>query len=207
MTYIKINKLYLSILFLVLFLVIFIFFGFHFDLNKSEWASWVQAVGSIMAIGAAGAIAIYQTNVVRRLEQDKRNAEEVVKLNVVKALLARSHGLAKDVVNAVNDPKINNIELVTPVLMRDTSATLMALPLFEIPSGITALDVMTLGRGMLQLADGWESMREEATRTSVPPSSEIQAEIKEFAEELVLISAAGVNDCKKEVELRGGRLS
>jgi hypothetical protein len=58
-----------------------ILWGFDADLNKSEWASWVQAVGSIAAIFGAFAIAA---------SQDKKTRDAEIRQRVDGQLLARA---------------------------------------------------------------------------------------------------------------------
>lgn len=53
--------------------------GTAIDLNKSEWASWVQAVGAIVAIFAAVAISNFQLENQRRLDAD-REVQEAARL-------------------------------------------------------------------------------------------------------------------------------
>ena len=53
--------------------IAFVALGHFWDLNKSEWASWVQAVGSIGAIGVAIAVAANQNSAKER-QEDCANA-------------------------------------------------------------------------------------------------------------------------------------
>jgi hypothetical protein len=68
--------------------VLFIACGWHFDWSKSDWASWVQAVGSIGAIVAAGEIAASQTRKARDWEV-RRSTEQMRALCEVVGTLAR----------------------------------------------------------------------------------------------------------------------
>lgn len=110
-------------------------------LTSDSVPAWVQAIGSVVAIIAATGVAAYQVNHARLLEEDRRKASEIQRLSVVTALMARSYGLAKDVVTAFNEPSDYHFSVVDAPLMRDTVETLRSLPLFEIPSGMAAIDV------------------------------------------------------------------
>src|SRR5476649_68221 len=68
-------------------IVILAAIGIRFDLNKSEWAYWLQAAGGIVAI--IGAYRIANSQHQRQVEADKRNkvADEVRKLEIAHVFL------------------------------------------------------------------------------------------------------------------------
>lgn len=67
-----------------------VWIGDHFELNKSEWASWVQAIGSIAAIGGAIWIASEQA----RRDQRKAAVSEIQTELVAAQVLASLIGQA-----------------------------------------------------------------------------------------------------------------
>lgn len=176
-------------------------------MTKAEWSGWMQAIGAAIAILAAAAIATYQASHARKLEDEKRTAAEIQRLNIVKALAVRCFSLASEVVNAVDDLSKEAIEVVSPELMRDVSGTLLGLPIFDVPGGIVALDVMTLGRTIGNLGSLWEDMTKEARELKRPPTTKQLASVRSFAAEIADVAQSAINECKTEVLARGGRLN
>lgn len=167
-------------------------------------AAWVQAVGSVVAIIAAAAIAAYQVGHARRLEEDRRKINEIQRLSVVTALMARSYGLAKDVVTAFREPSDYHISVVDAPLMRDTVETLRALPLFEIPSGMAAIDVRSTARYLSLLADNWDGLIATVKERGYPPSEQEASDMSSFCEELMTITKEALDSCKACIRARGG---
>lgn len=62
-----------------------VFVGNYYDLDKNQWASWVQAVGSVMAILVAVWVSWHQAESQRRHEQEKEAAELAGMLRSVRA--------------------------------------------------------------------------------------------------------------------------
>lgn len=169
-------------------------------------AGWVQAIGSILAILAAALIAGYQTSHAKRVDDNKRREIEIQRFNIIKALMVRSHILARDVIEAFKTPSSEKFDQISPSLMRDTGSTLVALPIFEVPLGTLALDVMTVGRGMQELAKIWDdliiSTRAEGTLTP----ADIEP-LLSLAEELFNISEDAIKNSKTAISERGGPLT
>lgn len=163
--------------------------------------AWIQAIGSIAAIIAASSIANAQASSARQLETERRAAEEIRNLEVIKALMARSIGLAKDVVKATSSQLPTDYIQITVPLMIDTSKTLHALPIFEIPDGLLALDVLTVGRALDSLADLTETikaeMREHAT-VDVPSTDEYS----NLGNEILEISQAAFDETNRLIRTR-----
>jgi hypothetical protein len=179
----------------------------------SEWLSqkqylsgWVQAVGGVVAIVATGGVATYQGVLVRRLEFARRSSEEVQKLEVVLALVVRSYGLANDVLKAFESLQDTDFEHVSPPFMLDTQKSLNALPIFEIPAGLLALDVLSIGRSLGVLVDLWRDFTDEHRKTGSYEGSAAR-ELKQFAEEIRSVSSAAMKDCKSLIAKRKSQLS
>lgn len=65
-------------------LAVAIFAGVRWDLSKSDWAAWVQAVGSIGAILVAIAVVQFQHSRQSKVEAEKARIERRGQLNVLK---------------------------------------------------------------------------------------------------------------------------
>lgn len=176
-------------------------------LERDSAAAWVQAIGSVIAIIAAASIAVYQVAHARRLEQDRRRASEIQRLSVVTSLMARSYVLAKDVVTAFREPSDYHFSVIDSPLMRDTVETMRAIPLFEIPSGMAAIDVRSAARYLSRLADHWDKLKNAVSESGNPPSQDDIAELVSFCEELMTVTGDALNDCKAGIRTRGGTWS
>lgn len=150
---------------------------------------------------------MYQVAHARRLEEDRRKASEIQRLSVVTSLMARSHNLAKDVVTAFREPSNDNFNAIDPALMRDTAETLKAIPLFEIPTGMAAIDVRATARYLTVLADSWSSLVNQVSESGKPPSQGDSAELVSFCEELMTVTGHSLEECKAGIRTRGGTWS
>jgi hypothetical protein len=111
---------------------VFVGLGFHFCWNKSEWASWVQAVGSIAAILAAARIASWQASAAKREFDARRQDEKLTKALTIKYVLRRARLIvdnAERVALGTHHAKNIAVEQVASMQL-----SLRAIPVFEIPS-------------------------------------------------------------------------
>lgn len=179
--------------------------SFHSFLTNSGPA-WIQAIGSIAAIIAAASIANAQASSARQLETERRAAEEIRNLEVIKALMARSIGLANDVVKATSSQLPTDYIQITAPLMTDTSKTLQALPIFEIPDGLLALDVLTVGRALDSLADLTETIKSEI-RDHGPIDAPSTDEFSNLGNEILAISQAAFDETNRLIRTRKASLN
>ncbi|VVN47363.1 hypothetical protein [Pseudomonas fluorescens] len=168
---------------------------------EKSGAAWIQAIGSIAAILAASTIATRQVTHARELENERRIRSEIQRLEVIKALMARSRSLSGEVVDALKTRKPEDFEIVTPSMMRDTHQTLLLLPIFEIPNGLLALDVLTVGRALESLCNAWEMFCDEASTLQTFDTPTFQP-LQVLAGEILQISSAAFDDCVKELRAR-----
>ncbi|MGN5124990.1 hypothetical protein [Aeromonas sp. 30P] len=120
---------------------------------------------------------------------------------VVKALMARSYQLSKDITTAFATQKDSDFDSVTPLLMVDTHTALMALPTFEIPDGLLSLDALTIGRALNVLAEHWSDFCSAVTKNNhidVPEAIPLQ----ELAKEIEAITGDAIKICAKEIAKR-----
>lgn len=202
----SIKEHFLSILFLSL--LVFSISATLYFIPKvtNEWLSsnapaWIQAIGSIAAIFAATLISSNQYKNEKRLEAERIAKSEIQKLMVVKALMARSYQLSKDITTAFATQKDSDFDTVTPLLMVDTHTALMALPTFEILDGLLSLDVLTIGRALNVLAEHWSDFCSAVTKNNhidVPEAIPLQ----ELAKEIEAITGDAIKICAKEIAKR-----
>lgn len=81
--------------------------GDYFCLNKGEWASWVQAIGSILAVGAAAWVAVFQKyNTDRQSKLDKLESK-MERLSAVEAIAASAHSMLVTMQWAFDDDDVD----------------------------------------------------------------------------------------------------
>lgn len=168
---------------------------------ESAAPAWIQAIGSVAAIFAAAEIGRRQARAASELEAKKKAEIEIQKLKIVMALMARAHGLSNDICKAFETAQFSDFDQVSPELMVDTHLALQALPVFEIPNGLLALDVLTIGRALSVMHENWVKLRELCTSNpSLLP--EEMARLDTLAREIGEISLAALSECKKEIASR-----
>ncbi|HEX8610173.1 MAG TPA: hypothetical protein VF800_02710 [Telluria sp.] len=84
--------------------------GLMFGLNAGEWASWVQAIGSMAAIGGAFAIANGQHVNERNAENARRAADERQRFKIVLAILTKTETTISNLAAA----RANNVFQMPP---------------------------------------------------------------------------------------------
>ena len=173
--------------------------GCRLDLSKDSVPAWIQAIGSIVAIVAATWIAKQQSVQARRLEEHKQAKAEKQKLEVIMALMARSHRLAIDVCNAYESNAQEDIDQIAPSLMADTHHALMALPVFEIPQWQLSLDVLMISRALASLREQFLALQDIAQGEEL--SSNLK-NLNELANEIKEISGDAISIAKKEINER-----
>ena len=179
--------------------------GYRIDFSGQLAPAWVQAIGSILAIGAAAWIAQRQHRQAVRLEERKLAVAERQKLEVIKALMVRSLGLAKDVCKAYASNAEEDIEQISPPLMQDTHAALMALPVFEVPHWQLGLDVLMVGRALGSLKEQFVSLPPASPET-LEEFQKALSELHELAQEIQQVAEDSVEVCRREIALRAGGL-
>ena len=91
----------LGILLVLGFIWDLILVGRAYNLDKGEWASWVQAVGSILAIMVAFWIAYHQLQHSRRLEKERAISEDRRRVEIIQAILISAWILAYSLKTAI----------------------------------------------------------------------------------------------------------
>lgn len=169
---------------------------------ESAAPAWIQAIGSVAAIVAAAIIARRQAQSAIDLEAHKLAASETQKFLIIKALMVRAYGLSNDICRAFETKLHEDFDQVSPELMLDTHQALITLPVFEIPNGFLALDVLTVGRAIGTIHEHWLTLCKEASNEAQTLTDHIGLLVS-LAEEVREISMAAVTECKKEIEKRG----
>lgn len=171
--------------------------GYRLDLSKDSTPAWIQAIGSVLAIVAAAWIAKHQNVQARKLEEFKKAKADKQKLEVIIALMSRSHRLSVDVCKAFKSNNQDDINQISPSLMDDTHKTLMALPIFEIPSWQLSLDALMIGRALASLQEQFHALQ---VSTSERDFQSRLVALNEYATEIRQITDDAVTIAKKHIK-------
>jgi hypothetical protein len=121
------------------------------NLNGQEWAAWVQAVGSILAIIGAASIAIWQSNKQQKNSLELLSTEHrLARLEVAKALLSLSINslrLLKNYAKQLPDRSaVHNIGHGVTHLdtneLKVVEGAIQAIPLYSLPHQLVSLTMM-----------------------------------------------------------------
>lgn len=121
------------------------------NLTSSEWAAWVQAIGSILAIIGATAIAIWQSNKQQKNSLELLSTEHrLARLEVAQALLSLSTNSLRLLKNyterlpdrgAIHDIGHGATHLDTNEL-RVVEGAIQTIPLYSLPHQLVSLTMM-----------------------------------------------------------------
>lgn len=155
-------------------------------LTKSEWAAWTQAVGSILALAVASAIAVWQ--VIARRRDSKQRARELFKAKVeILQLTADALGLYVSALRSADGPHLKYlaswysplqiiIEEAKAIQLRDMPTRTAVLCLVRIQQSMTGVikvmdefgvsylgvdDVATLANAEIDIRDAIVAMARE----------------------------------------------
>lgn len=173
-------------------------FGVFID---SSAPAWIQAIGSVVAIFAATLIARQQTISSKRLEEFKEAKSDIRKFNLIMALMVRANWLSADICKAFESASFEDFDQVSPDLMLDTHNSLKALPIFEVPDGLLALDILTIGRALSDMREYWLQIRLDC-ETNPEFLHDGIARLDSFAREIGEVSVAAIDECKKAISER-----
>ena len=136
-------------------------FYFFLNLTSSEWASWIQALGSVLAIIAAAWIAIYQSGKQHKSalalhNREKRDAQ----IDITKVLLALAENTSKVMINiekqlSNRDSISNVVDGLEPCALDEIlriDKFLNDIPLYTIPSSLVN-STMILGSTVIQFKE------------------------------------------------------
>jgi len=135
------------------------------NLSSTELAAWIQAIGSVVAIGAAAGIAIYQARVQHRnsidLHMKEKQTERVDIAKTLSVLATNSSKAMKYIANKLNDRSAvhNAAEGEIPCdisELRRIDNYLNSIPLHNVPHSMVTL-TMILGSTVRQFKEKVET--------------------------------------------------
>lgn len=193
---------YLTVAFFVFFGIIDIaILGNHYELTKSDWSGWVQAIGSIAAIIGAFWIAKNQHANERKLEKDKRRADERLRFKIVKAVFSKTFATVSLIVNEREQSDFNLPGPHRSRLLRDCQNSLDSLAPFEMPHEDLILLTTGLSHAIDILSEALDAEQSSVTEVHRLDDNAIEG-IREAILAAKTLACDGLRLCQKEIDLR-----
>lgn len=148
--------------------------GLQFDLNKSEWSGWAQAVGAFVAIMASGWIAGHQarlqlaTSIRLQKFENARHAHQMAKATLV--ITERVSGIFSEIVREFAEDRLVFTSIANGIidfdrnLLSEIKADVDAIPILDLKSSRVAAQVILMKSALRQAKERIEfSLTEHRT--------------------------------------------
>lgn len=176
-------------------------FFLHMPTSSSDWASWLQAIGSVGAIIGAFMVGNRQVVEGRRLDAERRAEEEISRFEKIKALLTNLHVLIKAMQNPdAESPSLDPEDPRTIEYMWGIANSLTAIPVLEIPHPDLIVYVFNLVPALRQLEDEFNNVHGLRVLGALPPTETVTDLVNRFNEVAKILSDAG-KLCDAESEM------
>ena len=106
-------------------------------LKATDWAAWVQAIGSIVAIGTGFAVASYQTKAAAKLARRTQAEASFNQINTVVEILKFASSVITKALKQMNDkefPSSYHQGESDPINFQGVEIALLGIPIFELKS-------------------------------------------------------------------------
>jgi len=162
-------------------------------MEASDWASWVQAVGSIAAIYGAFQISNKQHLRERRLQEEKEQHDTERRYRIIGGILRRIGARLK----AVERSRDKSVILVADERyiekLRATAVLLDALPSFEMPGPKILILCLSIRGHIADTADAL--LEERRSRLNLQPTAARTPSVDEQIESLSYVLNLGIKVC------------
>ncbi|TSD59069.1 hypothetical protein FFI97_001685 [Variovorax sp. KBS0712] len=167
--------------------------------KNPNMASWVQAVGAIVAIAGAFLISDRQHRAAVRAQRENTAHNAIERLSIVKTLLARAIAMVNLLQREYEDGRLHEVTAAELENLADCKEALDKLPVLEIPSARVVLYLSSVPRGLSELHLAWTAAsaftRLHAPELKVRAYEKLTAKLPEVLE---LIRLAGTA-CEEEM--------
>ncbi|WP_426391932.1 hypothetical protein [Variovorax sp. R-27] len=168
--------------------------------KNPNMASWVQAVGAIVAIVGAFLISDRQHRAAVQAQRESAAHSAVDRLSIVKTLLARAIAMVNLLQREYEEGRLYEVSAAELENLVDCKDALDKLPVFEIPSARVVLYLSSVPRGLSELHSAWTAasafMRIHAPELKVQSHEKLTAKLPEVLELIRLAGAA----CEEEID-------
>lgn len=172
-----------------------------YNLSSSEWASWVQAIGSIAAIVGAFTVAHNQFMREQALQAERQREVERKLFRIIKAILMDIETVTQRVISTHDLSGLLAVPDSTLKALEEAANPLLGLPTFEIPHEGLVLVILPLKR---QIDHACQSLRHEAAEPEMMARfARIQAgRTDEELEAILSTTAYGTSMCESALRDR-----
>lgn len=173
-------------------------------IGSGEAASWLQAIGSILAIVAAFAISTRQHNAERALDVQRQRLNDIRRLKAAKAVLVQICTVTQGLHKAIKSNDAEQLYNFDPQFLADYKAVLQSLPLFEIPSSELVLYINTSSRAIDEVTARMFEARKQDNHPVLRYEWLLAHDIEEKVENLHNLATTANNHCFERVKYMGG---
>jgi hypothetical protein len=133
------------------------------SLKAADLAAWVQAVGSIVAVGAAGGIAVYQNRMMRRNAVEDRALEIAQRQKSIYAIAVAAAELVEDVEMSFLENRSDDYFALRyrPRAFQHAETALKAIPLHDLSSYSLVTGILKLAAAVSSAAEFCDAFNEE----------------------------------------------
>lgn len=196
--------LFLSIAVVGLLLFGFIAAVYGEGIGSGAAASWLQAIGSILAIVAAFAISTRQHNAERALDMERQSLNDLRRLKAVKAILVQICTLARALHDAVENNDAEELYHFDPQFLANYKEVLQSLPLFEVPSAAMVIYMNTIPRAIDEVTVRLFDARKQEDNDILRYEWLLAHDIEHRVRNLYNVATTANNSCFDEIEAMGG---
>lgn len=112
--------------------------------DSQDWAAWVQAVGSILAIVVAILVVRHQSISDRRLEQARRDLDRIHRFESVRAVMAMVYTITTTIKTEIEEAEFEELALNSLKFLEGIDQALKAFPVIDIPNTEQTVMILTL---------------------------------------------------------------
>jgi hypothetical protein len=182
-----------------------VLWGFAADLNKSEWASWVQGIGTIGAIAAAFLVANFQLKQAKRLEEARAVAEERRRYQIVRALFENASIRATEMAGATARGDAIYFAGLNWTSLSDLRAALVSIQVMDVPSAALILRISAVSTALEALVAPFRHHAQVGYNHDTQERYEwlVVNHVEFRIEELVEQAKEAMNECDRFLEQLG----
>lgn len=135
--------------------------GNHFELTKSDWSGWVQAIGSIAAILGAFYIADTQTKQALKVANERQERDDRRRVDIVDALLSRIYDLADEMHRQSRDSNVHYFHGFNQSVLIDLRESIKTIPMMEVPYAEIVFHITALPHALEEVALVFRNVRSD----------------------------------------------
>lgn len=158
-------------------LLTFVFLGIYFELGKADWAAWVQAVGSIVAIIVAFAVANRQ----QREAANKLKADDRQRISIVRELHADLRMFCLRIKDAFDTDSMDAIEEYPWHRLMHRAHAITQIPILSVPTAEIAVSIIGIQADIDKVSNAlralWSQREEQLVEHPAGPDVTTSLEI------------------------------